>query len=180
MLPRQKPVRGLIRQLQLREARLAVGPSTVRGQPSGTAAKARQALLAVKLGPFGTRDHAAFCRALDRETSRVRRALPQPSWGLARKILNIFLRGCLYNVYVRDHYHLDRAEAWYEVPLDQLVATNLERLCREGEVPTWYTVKALEAQASAEYQRAAERLASARRIARVHLDAFLWLDRDAR
>jgi|TARA_Y100000294_G_C8386714_1_gene269043 hypothetical protein len=48
----------------------------------------------VNLARFATRDRAAFNRPLDGHTLRLMAKLPErgASWGLARKLLNIFLR----------------------------------------------------------------------------------------
>lgn len=41
--------------------------------------------------------------------------------------MNIFLRDCFYNAYLRDAYGLAVAEPWFEVPLDSVVAEGLKK-----------------------------------------------------
>jgi len=157
-------------------ARGTIGPSTVRGQgPPGVAAAARAFLAALGLEPFGTSDARKFSGELDRQTSRLMNALPSgaQTWGLARKCLNLMLREALYNVYLREEYGLDRAEAFYEIPLDSLVAEGL-RSRRPRSLPTWPGVRHLDPDMSAKYQAAAASVAAAEGIVRVHLDAIIW------
>lgn len=101
------------------------------------------------------------------------------SWGLARKLLNIFLRDCLYTVYLRDAYHLDRAEAHLEIPLDSITSAELRANSKRGELPAWRGVRDLTWRTSREYQRVGSRVAKELGIERVHLDAYWWsMDRD--
>lgn len=157
-------------------ARGAVGPSTVRGQgPPGVAAAVRSFLAVLRLEPFGTSDARKFAAELDRQTSRLMEALPDgaQTWGLARKCLNIFLREALYNVYLREEYGLERAEALCEIPLDSLVAEGL-RSRRPRTLPTWPGVRHLDPETSSAYQAAASCIAAEEGIVRVHLDAVFW------
>lgn len=55
--------------IRSRIARVAVGPSTVRGTPRGTAEAARRFLGQLPLRSFRARNRAAFVRSLDRETA---------------------------------------------------------------------------------------------------------------
>lgn len=91
--------------------------------------------------------------------------------------MNIFLRGCLYTTYLRDEYNLARAENFFEVPLDRITGTRLVEESREALSP-WKTVRGLSVEASATYQTAAAELAEERGIARVHLDAVWWGERE--
>ena len=167
--------------VQSRVARIAVGPSTVRGRGNaGTVAAARQFLRQVDLTEFGVRPEA-FRRALDRETQALRAVLPRGArrWGIARKLLNIFLRDCLYTTYLASAYNLVRAEAALEVPLDSITAQSLKRLGARGALPRWPGVKYVDVAISARFQEAARVEATRARVARVHLDAVWWsLDRD--
>src|SRR4051794_29968500 len=86
--------------IQSRAARIAVSPSTVRGKGSkGTVSAARRYLRKMKLGDFQVRTQAAFLAALDGHTEALQQKLPKPvrRWGLARKVMNIFLRDCVYS-----------------------------------------------------------------------------------
>ena len=95
-------------------------------------------------------------------------------WGLARKVLNIFLRDCLYTTYLDEAFHLRRSEALFEIPLDSLTATNLKRGTGRGALPPWPGVKHLSKPDSVRFQQATEEEARKRGIARVHLDAVWW------
>jgi len=169
------------RAIQSRAARAAIGPSSVRGQVPGVAKAAREFLGDLNLRPFGTRDAARFKRALNRATNRLEKALPRKSrsWGLSRKLLNIFLRDCLYTVYLRREVKLNYAERFFELPLDSVTGTELRSRC-EG-LPAWPGVKYLKRELSECYQKAASEIADDEGLVRVHLDAYFWsLSRDDR
>src|SRR5688572_6159957 len=104
------PKRSLERAIRSRIARLAVGPSTVRGNPAGTTEAARGFLRALRLRRFAAGDRAEFRRELDRSTAQLQAALPggRGRWGVARKLLNIYLRDCTYSAHLRSFYRLGR------------------------------------------------------------------------
>ena len=167
--------------IQRREAFAAILPSTVRNPgASGVVEAARKFLSQMDLRPFGTKSKAAFTASLEKETEALQKALPKKAstWGLARKALNIFLRNCLYNHYLRTTFHLDHAEPFFELPLDSLVAKALRD--RDEHLPSWRGVKRLEPCDSAKFQTYAARLARPKGYARVHLDALLGPTRAAR
>ena len=167
----------LLAAVQTRCARVAVGPSTARGQRApGLINAARLHLAALDLRQFGTSRSALFRTRLDRATKRLARALPPRgrSWGVARKLLNIFLRDALYTSYLREAFRLDRAEHLLELPLDSITSRHLQSDLGRNRLPRWRGVKYLSPSASAELQAAAAAVASSRGIARVHLDAFWW------
>ena len=169
--------RHLLDAIRSRAARIAVGPSTARGQGvPGVVDAARAFLRRLDLGCLATEDQVVFRRELDRATREFVAALPDraQSWGLARKLLNIFLRDCLYTVYLREHYGLGRGERFYELPLDSITGGRLVREEGAGALPPWRGVKHLTAEVSDLYQDAAGRLAEAKGIHRVHLDAYWW------
>jgi hypothetical protein len=107
-------------------------------------------------------------------------ALPRAgrSWGVARKVLNIFLRDALYTVYLRDAFRLGRGEGLFELPLDSITAQRLRACVPRGQLPPWVGVKRLAPDASDLYQATAQTVADGRGIARVHLDAYWWGARD--
>ena len=164
-----------LRIIQDRAARLAVGPSTTRGRGSrGAIAAARLHLGRLSVTAFSVRDQTRFTRRLSSATRVLMHALPPKarSWGLARKVLNIFLRDCLYNVYLRKAHGLAAIEQMLEIPLDSITA----RAIREEmpELPRWPGVRNLTPDLSAAYQAAAMAVAKREGIARVHLDAYWW------
>jgi hypothetical protein len=97
------------------------------------------------------------------------------SWGLARKVLNIFLRDCYYNGLLMNTYKLKSAERFFEVPLDSVVAKALKAGQPRGALPPWRGVKHLSPEDSARFQEAALALCRSWNIARVHLHTFLWV-----
>ena len=100
------------------------------------------------------------------------------SWGLARKLLNIFLRDSLYTGYLNKAYGLRAAERFLEIPLDSITAERIRE--RMPELPRWPGVRHLGPELSAAYQAAALRLAAKQGVRRVHLDAYWWGQRGAR
>jgi hypothetical protein len=165
------------RAVQNRTARVSVGASAARGKDNrGVVPVARRALRRTHLAGLGTNNPTRFRSALDRKTKRLIQTLPRPArrWGLARKILNIYLRDCLYNQYLSRAFHLDRAEFLYEVPLDSITASGLKRAAGRGNLPRWPGVRKLTAPVSEKFQQFALELAQRKEIARVHLDALYW------
>ena len=166
-----------LRVVQSHAARVAPGASAVRGRGNaGTVAASREFLRSVSLRCFAVRDSSIFAAELDRTTQRLRAALPGKArhWGLARKILNIFLRDCLYTTYLSEAFYLQRAERFLELPLDSITATELRRAAGRGVLPRWPGVKHVTPALSAWFQAIAAKEAAARQIARIHLDALWW------
>jgi hypothetical protein len=165
----------LLQAIQSRSARVAVGASAARGRGNaGVVAAARKYLREVDLAKFSA--SGDFRAALDAETTALLRALPSKAqhWGIARKLLNIFLRDCLYTTYLDAAYHLSRAESEFEIPLDSITAKQLKAEVGPGKLPRWRGVKHLKDSVSAQYQQAAGILAAKERVHRVHLDAVWW------
>lgn len=163
-----------------RTARVAIGPSTLRGPGNTGAVEAtRRFLEQLDLSPYGTSSRPKFDAQLDEDTRRLKRRMPAAArrWGLARKSLNIFLRDCLYNVYLSERYKLSRAEQLFELPLDSITGRRLSKLA-VGDLPAWKTIKDLDPDLSSKFQRFAFEYAAAQKIARVHLDAFWWGGRE--
>jgi len=96
-----------------------------------------------------------FRLRIDKATEDLRVALPHRarSWGLARKLLNIFLRDAMYTTYLREHFHLDRAEFLLEIPLDSITAKTLKKFASRGKLPTWRGVKYVTPATSMVFQR---------------------------
>jgi hypothetical protein len=161
-----------LRQRRLRLAELSVGASTVRGMPSGTVAAARAALKRTRLESLPTSSRAAFSGWLDRQTRRVARSLPEESWGVARKLLNIFIRSCVQDAPLRGSHSLAAVEAWLELPLDQQVGAGI-RLCGGEELPPFVN-KHLTPSVNSQYQDAARRLARRIGTKPIHLEVCWW------
>jgi hypothetical protein len=166
-----------LRTIQSRTARVAIGASAVRGRGNaGTVAAARKFLRSVDLRRFARRNASKFATELDRATAKLCASLPRKArhWGLARKIINIFLRDCLYTTYLAEAYHLRHAEKFLELPLDSIVARELRRAAGRGVLPRWPGVRHVTPRVSAQFQHAAAREATRRKIVRIHLDALWW------
>lgn len=168
---------ALIPMIQGRAARVAASASALRGQKArGMTRIARQFLAELPLREFGVSNQRVFRRCLDRATIALMKALPRRgrSWGIARKLLNIFLRDALYTRYLADAFHLERVERWLEVPLDSITAEQIEARAPHPTVPKWLGVRHLSAAESEKFQFAATRLARPYGVARVHMDAVWW------
>lgn len=173
--------RDILTALQHRAARVSIGPSSMRGAGSRGVVKAGRAFLCeLQLSHFGTSRQSRFDRELDQATDGLLLAFPRSAryWGLARKGLNIFLRECLYTVYLRDAYKLGEAEMFFEVPLDSFTGRELHKVSG-GRLPRWQTVRGLDRSVSNAFQQEAARVARERGFARVHLDAEWWGQRGA-
>jgi hypothetical protein len=162
--------------IQAYEARAAIPPSTLRGQPTGTIAATRGFLSVLPLEQFGISRSSLFYDRLDLATENLRLELPRDAqfWGLSRKALNIFLRNAFYNSYLNHRYRLYIAELLFEVPLDSITAKRLYDRAQPRELPRWQGVMHLRAEQNQLYQEVARRVARVERIAPVHLDAYWW------
>lgn len=165
-----------LRAAQARTARIAVSASAARGQRSGTVKAARRFLSTLDLGRFCVADTFAFRKQLDKATNELFQALPRGArhWGLARKLMNIFLRDALYTTYLCNTFHLDKAEEFYEIPLDSITSGHLRKFAGRGALPRWKGVRHLTPKESVCYQEYAKQLAQSHRLARVHLDTYWW------
>lgn len=166
--------------LELQQRRLAntsVGPSTVRGMgPGGTVDAARNYLAGIDLSQLAQDSERAFSKRLDRATDEMVRTLPRGArhWGMARKLLNIFLRGATYNRFLCEAYDLQKCDPWLEVPLDSHVALGLRGEKHGDTLPRWKTVIGLTQVISHQYQAFAATVAKEKGIHRVHLDLLYW------
>ena len=162
--------------VQHRTARVSVGASTTRGQGPGVVAAGREFLANLPLASFVVTEEAAFIKRLDAETLRLRDALPVTgrSWGLARKLLNIFLRDALYTTYLSEAYQICRIESYLETPLDPISANALQERAQSRKLPRWPGVKHLTREVSDAYQSFAATLAAQCGYSRAHLDTYWW------
>lgn len=177
-MPRPITRKQLLALIQKFTAIDAVGPSAIRGQPKGTAKVIQEYLGRMDLSRALQNTRQGFDRWLDLHTARLRRKLPNPAqpWGIARKTLNLFLRSCFYNHYLRRAYRLAEIGQWLEVPLDSVVAEELRNRVGTDVLRPWPTLKHLTPEESREYQRHARAYAASRRLpATVFLDNYLWL-----
>ncbi|HYV24391.1 MAG TPA: hypothetical protein VE969_04070 [Pyrinomonadaceae bacterium] len=171
-----------IRAIQSRTARVAVSASSVRGAGGkGVVRAARDFLRQLDLSRFAVRDPNAFSNELDRATKELRSALPRGAqhWGVARKVLNIFLRDCCYTSYLASRFRLDGAAPLMELPLDSITAKKLKSTVGRGGLPPWSGVKHVTPELNARFQTVAATEAAKHKTDRFHLDAIWWsVDRD--
>jgi len=156
----------------------AVGPSALRGQGRGVLKSSQNYLATMSLARIPRSSHWRFKRWLDRQTEYLLDQLPirgRP-WGAARKALNLFLRDALYNQYLNKAYKLSQLEDWLEVPLDSAVAHGLKVEAGRGALPKWPGLISLTSDVSDIFQDFASDLARKRKVERVHLDMYLWLE----
>jgi hypothetical protein len=171
----------LLPALRAHQARVSVGITTVRGQGIGVLHAARDFLAdadRLDLAGFQVSAESRFLARLDQATEALRRALPgrAGTWGLARKILNIYLRDCHYSRFLCAAYRLESIEHLLEVPLDGVVGRRLRELAdaRGAVVSPWRSIRGLTREDSDRYQRFARALAAEAGHARVHLDLTIW------
>lgn len=63
-----------------------------------------------------------------------------------------------------------------EVPLDRVIALSLKRIEKRGQLPSWPGLKWLRKPASNQFQLFANEIAMKKKINRVHIDMYLWLE----
>lgn len=165
-----------IEAVQTRTARIACSASATRGQGVGVVAVGRTFLAQLPLSLFSVSRRSLFEQRLEDATQSLYTELPRSgrSWGLARKILNIFLRDALYTSYLADKFCLRNAETNFEVPLDSITARHLRVEAGRKCLPHWLGVKHLTPETSAAYQTFASKLAVNHSIARAHFDTYWW------
>ncbi len=116
----------------------------------------------------------SFDDDLDQSTLKLQRSFPKPArqWGLARKLLNMFLRDALYSRHLCERYPLQQIESLLEVPLDSYTMRGIRE--HDRTLPRGVWIRSLTPEMSARFQRSAASMAKELGIARVHLDALLW------
>ena len=167
-----------IKTMQCRTGVAAVGPSALRGQGKGVLATTQSYLGAINLSKIPTSTASKYATWLNHHTGQLLNRLPirNRPWGAARKALNLFMRDMLYNQYLNKHYSISKIEGWLELPLDSVVAKGLKQHAGHGQLPQWPGLKNLKPNISKVFQDYAAIYAIQKRIARVHLDVYLWLE----
>ena len=158
----------------------SVGASTVRGlRTPGVVSALRKLLAQIDLNTLEKLEPSKFAKWLDEQTIAIKKRLPQKArfWGVARKCLNIFLRGACYNFYLRKSYQLQRIEQELELPLDSITVKKLKENSPANPLPRWLGVKRLRPEDSSDFQQFARQLAQQRDQARIHLDIDFWGNR---
>ena len=167
----------LIERMLKREASISVGASTARSMGKGTVEEARNFLRSMEIKLFLANFDDAFQGILNATTTELSQSLTCRSWGAARKFLNIFLRGVLYNRYLCGHYDFQVVESFLEIPLDSHVANGLRKETGgKSRLPRWKNIIGLDQKVSTLYQEFAREVAGRPQyqVARVHLDVVYW------
>ena len=156
----------------------AVGPSALRGQGKGVLRATQSYLGSVDLAGIPAASGKQYADWLDGQTRALLEILPikYKPWGAARKALNLFMREALYNRYLCAHFGIRKIEPWMEIPLDSVVAKGLKHHAGRGRLPQWPGLKRLEPDRSRVYQDFAMAYSREKKISRVHLDVYLWLE----
>ena len=163
--------------VQRRIANISVGGSTVRGQPKGTLDTARKYLASIDLRKFSTvTNEEGFNKLLNEHTRLLQENLPSQSWGISRKVLNIFLFQATHDIFLNKKYSLNAVIQHLELPLDNPNAKNLKRLAKAEDFKLhWKNIYSLEPDVSAKLQKYAKKHAhSEYQCARCYLDVYWW------
>jgi N-glycosylase/DNA lyase len=161
----------LIKFLQKYEAIIAISPSAMRNQGKGILKKVQKYCANIELSQYKfLNERTLFIKQLEKETTKLMKTgLP---WGVARKVLNLFLRNVTYNAHLRKFYKLQSIESFLEIPLDSIIAKELKK--RNKKLPEWSSLRSLTHDEGDLFQNSADRIALQKGIYRVHLDVFLW------
>ena len=180
-MPKESALRSFIDELRAHQSRVSITSSTVRSQGAGTGEIARRFLAEeLEIARLRAPSERAYLARLDEATEALRNRLKGKArtFGLARKLLNIYIRDCVYSRILCAHYRLEPIERFLELPLDGIVGRALIRAARERgqfrRLPKWVSIRALSREDSGAYQAYAIELAAERSLARVHLDVTLW------
>jgi hypothetical protein len=163
--------------IQRRIANISVGPSTVRGKGrEGTKAIVTKYLgESINLKDFSNADSDTFQKRLDEHTEELKNKIHLHEWGLARKVLNIFLFEAAHNIFLNKNYNLDKIISYLEVPLDNPNAKKLKNYAKsDGIMLNWNGIKSLDAKSSSQFQVYAEQYAQRLYCARCYLDLYWW------
>lgn len=167
------------RNMQRYIAGWAITPSVVRGAGAPNVLNvARTFVERLDLRTIGRINPDGYVRKLDKWTVGLMAQLPEGArrWGLARKIINVFMVGVYLNGYFSEACGWKRFGEVLETPLDSRAANGLIDLARERniELPRWAGVRALTQADSALYQNFASQHAGTLKIPRACLDIVLW------
>jgi hypothetical protein len=156
----------------------AVPGNALRNQGKGLAPEIQKLLAALDLRSIPANCQRSYDDWLDRTTTEILSRLKAEgrSWGAVRKALNLFIRACICDHYLRREYHLERIEPFAEIPLDSKVSKALGRLAGRGQLPLWQGLKRLTPEENRRFQAFAGQYAKQSGLPdRVYVDNLLWL-----
>jgi len=140
--------------IQKRIANISVGSSTVRGQPKETVKITRNYLGSINLQSFSDiKDQTQFNILLDKHTEALKKQIPSKSWGISRKVLNIFLFQASHDIILNRKYALDCIISYLELPLDNPNAKRLVKYARLKNIRlNWNNIYSLKHETSKLFQ----------------------------
>ena len=167
------------RLLQEFNAVAALGGNALRNQERGVVRAIQTCLADIQLRDIPDTPAEAYEEWLDHRTGEILGGLQVQvrPWGTVRKAINLFMRACICDHYLRREFYLERIEPLAEIPLDGIVAGALKRRAGHGQLPVWVALKWLKKDEHRKFQVfAAEYARELHLPARVYLDNYLWLE----
>lgn len=172
------PLKDFIHKIQERIANTSVSSSTVRGQPRGTVEKAQDYLKTINLKDFSKiKDERQFNRSLNKHTASLKKRIDSKSWGISRKVLNIFLFEASNNVLLNKKYSLHKIIPFLELTLDNPNAKELIKLAKiKNKKLIWKTISSLKSGPNKQFQKFAKDHAYNEycKMFRCYLDVYWW------
>jgi hypothetical protein len=171
-------------------AETSVGASTKRSYIVKGGARCQDLLYEIELSVLKGKTERQFGNWLERETNLLRAQLRRQrrkaygveTYGMARKILNIYLHNVYYNRPLCDEYALDAFEGALEVPIDRHVREWLFRIAEETVpqieinplIRNVQRIWEIDKKKNRCFQDLAVRAARQLGTTRVHLDAYFY------
>ena len=171
-------------------AETSVGPSTVRGYVKNTQKICRAFLAEIDLAELSKIDEPSFKSWLNEKTDALyiqlrrqgRRKKGVETYGIARKVVNIYLHNVFYNGVLSRKYGLADLCDFLEVPIDSHVREWLLLIARNTCPPLTIDplisradkIWRIDEKANSAYQVLASQVARQLDTERVHLDAYFY------
>jgi len=175
---------SFIPRMQKHVAGVSANSSSMRkAGAKGAVSAARKFLARLRLDQFTPEN---FDERRDTETEALRRALPRRArhWGLARKVLNIFLRDACYNRFLFAHFRLSQIEELLETPLDGNAHDGLREFSKataKNRLPKWPRLRGEKQDYDKHRARAIEFARErCKGFAPIHADLLLWRARKSK
>jgi hypothetical protein len=169
----------LIKVMQDFIAVAAPSGAALRNQEPGVQGAIQKHLAKINLRGIPSESERRYVRWLDARTDEILDGLTvrvRP-WGSVRKALNLFMRACICDHYLRSRYALNKIEPLAEMPLDSIVARVLKQKAGRGKLPVWPGLKWLRSSANRKFQAFAADYARERGFpVRVYLDNYLFVE----
>ena len=171
-------------------AETSVGPSTVRGYVKNTQKICRALLAGIDLAELSEIEKPRFKSWLNKQTDALhiqlrrqgRRKKGIQTYGIARKVVNIYLHNVFYNCVLNRKYGLENLCDFLEVPIDSHVREWLLLIARNTRPPLTIDplitradkIWRIDEKANTAYQDLANQVARQLNTKRVNLDAYFY------